>query len=63
MNRDDRRPAPARKGHLHPSCGHWCYTYDEFRSETEDCQRCRTKAFNNRAVKTADPISRHPEGV
>jgi hypothetical protein len=38
----DMRPAPARTTHLH-GCGHFdtCFT-----PKTEDCQRCRTDAFN-----------------
>ena len=41
----DERPAPARNKHLHSGCTHYddCYT-----PNTVDCQKCRTKAFNDR---------------
>jgi hypothetical protein len=60
-----RATAPARKGHK-AECEHrWCYCYDITHPQHPEvpCRICRIKTFNDNAVKQADPVIRHPEGM
>jgi hypothetical protein len=43
--KNDDMPAPPRAAHKHQGCGDWCFC---FTPKSGDCQKCRTKAFNDR---------------
>lgn len=64
IQRPARQPMiPAHEGHKVICVHRWCYCYNLSGHEGDPtCTICRTKRFNDQAVKQADPTIRHPEG-